>query len=61
VWETEVVQWTEQKGPFEDPDVPDRLSALAAAKGTPEIRPCFFPPEYACTDENTNAFAYETG
>jgi len=31
-WETEVVQWTEQKGPFEDPDVPDRLSALASGE-----------------------------
>jgi hypothetical protein len=26
-----------------------------------EILPYFFPPEYACTDEGTNAFAYETG
>jgi hypothetical protein len=46
---------------YEDPNVPDRFSALAAAKGTPEIPPYFFPPEYACTDEGTIAFAYEIG
>jgi hypothetical protein len=26
-----------------------------------EIPPYFLPLEYACTDEGTNAFAYETG
>jgi hypothetical protein len=46
---------------YEDPDVPDQLSALAAARGIPGIRPYFFPPEYACTNEGTNSFAYETG
>jgi hypothetical protein len=25
------------------------------------IPPYFFPLEYACIDEGTNAFAYETG
>jgi hypothetical protein len=26
-----------------------------------QIHPYFFPLEYACTGEGTNAFAYETG
>jgi hypothetical protein len=46
---------------YEDPDVPDRLSALAAAKKIFEIRPHFFPPECACMNEGPNAFAYEIG
>jgi hypothetical protein len=46
---------------YEDPDVLDPLSALAAAKGMPEIAPYFFPQECACTNESTHAFTYETG
>jgi hypothetical protein len=46
---------------YEHLDVPDQVSALAAANGIFEIRPYFFPLECACTDEGTKTFAYETG
>jgi hypothetical protein len=32
-----------------------------AVKRIFEIRPYFFPLEYACTGEGTNVFTYETG
>ncbi len=43
------------------PSAPRRFRRGRVAKRMFEIPPYFFPLEYACTDEGTSAFAYETG
>jgi len=40
---------------------PRRFRRGRVAQRIFEIRPYYFPLEYACMSEGTNAFAYETG